>query len=1569
MNMKKYLLLLIILIMLINITSISATENNTITLEQNHNNNINITDEISDSNVNQDKISQGTLTTYNEDTVQSNNTNNKINQELLTTSPSDDTLELNGNETTLSAMGPPDSNYWPVSMCNVQFSLEINDTSLVNATNKITFNIHLEWDLYMHQSVYNDAKILVYENETILHIFQMSDLSGEYSHNAHDIKDITFTCPIKDRTEIKAILDAGGSKFESPLIFSFEELKNVAITNLKNNSMIINNNNFSNENWTNQLRYLKKAIEEAPDNSVIYLNNIELLNDENITINIDKNLTIIGNNAIINGLDCGTIFTINPQTTLKLISLTFINAMTNYIIKNDGTLKIKDTTFRNNVGRLISNSGDLTLENCKIENITSKYYALSFSEIEETRENGLIYNAKMLTLINTTFNNITLHPFTVNNKKIKWDGVIVNNNKTIIIDSQFTNINYRLIYNNGVIEINNTLIENSASSITSYIYQYSEKLNDNVSYFAYSTEKTSIEGGSVYNNNQCEITNITFQNIRIYNKNRLTIKNIISGSNGLMINNNRSILIKNSTVQSTITNTGSFTLENTTIQGSITNNDNFTVKDATLTQTSITNNGNMIINNTVITGNSAITNNGILTVTHSQIINNNAGASLIVNSGTGNFILEKTIIKKNTITQGQTSSGESAYYGVIRNNGVMTVTGCVFDNNTARDWKEDRGNAFGSICIYNAGKITVTYNYLLNVNYYKSEIHDVPYVVHTPVCFLYNDINRECNINYNFFCLSPTSVVRQASVNYYFIPSFNDYIPVKLNENTNITLTLGLTNGKDKIDFEDWDKLLTPGLNATITTLDENGEYFNITLLLKDFYTFNFNYTSIKGEYPIYANILNYKNDAVVDVGKEFADMEVNYTNITYHEGNMTFHVKVTGNLTVQPTGNLTFTLNNQKYNMNLTDGECNFTIPLDLKPDNYRIRIDYNGDEEYFKILRKYCYFSIFKIPTSVNITAPEVKYGQTGTITITLLPKDAPLYGTVYVDGKAVKEHLAIIDTITQTITRGAGTYNITIVIDEDEYYTGCSASTLFIVSKWATNLTVEADDIKAGENATINITVSPGDVRGKAILEINGKNDTIFLENTLTQITVTNLEEGTCYVTVYYPGDRFKYLPSNASTTFTVGRISSKLNVTITQNTNLTGNIKIQADPLNCTGEVIIYVNNEKTTLNLTNGKTTAQIKLKRGSNYIYVYYTGDGNYTPCDWNTTFNIEGIPVLTLETQNLASDKTGYVRVNLTDTNNIPYEYTNITIEFQNKNTTLTTDENGTVYFQINTKAGIYEITAYYENATITKNITVKTLTTLTVSIQSINEADDLMVYATLTDSNNNKITADVILEINGNYYKIVITNGAGSRNLGSFKHGTYSYTAIYKGDTLIYSANATGSFQVKTNSYKITGNKNIVQYYGATKTYKIRLLNNNQPVKGEIITVKIGKNTVKVKTNNQGYATLKLNLKAGKYTITSTCKNVKVSNKITVKPTLITKNKKIKKGKTLTYTAKLLNKNGKALKNKKITFKIKGKKYKAKTNKKGVAKIKVKNLKKGKYKIITTYGKQKNTNTITVK
>ena len=990
-----------------------------------------------------------------------------------------------------------------------------------------------------------------------------------------------------------------------------------------------------------------------------------------------------------------------------------------------------------------------------------------------------------------------------------------------------------------------------------------------------------------------------------------------------------------------------------------------------------------------------IVNNKKLTINNSQILNNAAHDDLysvdhgngfaetfsdyggvIYNNKTANVTIEKTIIKDNTVWVSYVYP--LCYYGTIRNDGNMLITGCIFDNNTLNKWFEDEWTRYsggdGTPNIYNAGNLTLMYTYILNTPKYTIPSDANPYA-QTPTGFLYN--TGKASLNYNYFCIQPENLLRNAKANYYFIPAFeNEYYPVKLNDNTNITLTLGLTNGTDYMDFNDWDKIFTPGFNVTVSTIDENGEYINFTTFLKDKCTFNFNYTGIKAQYPIYANMFNYAYTAIVDVGKEYSEMEVTYNNITYNDGNnITFHIKVKGNLTVQPTGNVTLTYNSKKITLNLTDGECNYTINETLKPNNYTMKIEYNGDDEYFRIIKQYYNFTVHKIPTNITISAPEVKIGENGKLTITITPSTAKMYGFLYYTTDRL--HQANADTqSTRVMTLknfGAGVYNLTVIFEEDEYYLGGEASTLFIVSKYETQLNLSCEDVPVGKNdTTLNITINPGDVRGDAIVEINGVNQSVYINQTTTQITLTDLAEGTYYVTVHYPGDS-KYLPSNASASFSVARISSSLDAEILYNDDLTGNIIVKATPADCTGEIGIYINNdERKTQNLTDGTANIPVKFKRGTNYIYIHFNGNSYYSISSWNTTTYLEADAILSISSTILEENKTGYVAIILKDNGNNPYEYTDIEILFQNTTTTITTDENGTAYFPINTTAGTYTIKASYKNATLEQTVTVvknRKPTLLTVSIPTISADDDLMVYATLKDANGNGITADIILEIEGKYYKIIINNGKGSRNLGQLKAKQYTYTATYPGNETLKTSVQNGTFQVSQNNYIITGNKNIKQYYGATKTYQIRLLNNNQPVKNAIILIKLNKKTLKIKTDKNGYAKLKLKLKAGKYTIKASYKTKTVTNKITVKNTLITKNKTIKKGKTTTYQAKLLNKKGKALKNKKITFKINKKTYKAKTNKKGIAKIKIKINKGGKYKIKTSYKKQKNTNTIKVK
>ena len=1490
MKLKKFLIIIIILFILTNITCINATENNTHELELNNEKTIEINKNLQNS-IENNELSQ--------------NYDNQTQPEILT--------QNNENENILSEFLP----------VNTQITLTINDTKDLESTGNVTVNMDFSFIAINHNGEFKTHNITIYENNTLLKSLNIGeqnlpelDLIPETpgSHPEINYKaNLLFNYTVKSNTYLTTSL---WGTYSNTLYF--EKIKEISTSSI-NNNIIIDNTISSNETWTNSIKSLKKAIELVKNNGTITLDNILLIQDINETIKIIKNVTIKSRNSSILLTKTQTLLETTPNIVITFDNITF-TGNNKYIISNKGKTIFNNCIFKDNSLGLIDNYGELEINNCQIIDI------LQFYSDRPTTETGLINNNGKLKITNTIFNNNHYLPYNLPTETTSLKGVIFNKGETVIDNVNFTNINYRFIYNDGNFKLNNILIENliTASATATYQTIKNETLNTQYTYSNYrifSYDKTQMHGGAIYNTNNLNISNSKLQNIQ-------------GGSGGA------------------IYNTGNLTIENTTLNkttsiteyaGGIYNTGKTTINNSTLSESKIKsakngfpatygggiyNNGTLNINNTLITkcdsgvnaAGVAIFNNEIMNINNSQITNHegksglvhdNYKSGIIYNSETAKATITKSIIKNNTVAP-TPYMGNSVHFGVIKNNGEMDISGTIFDNNKYFDIFERISP--GAVNIYNTGKLTVKYSYLLNTAFSSKT-----------VSFLHNV--GSATLNYNFYCLTPSTTMQNAEPNYYFIPAFeDDYYPISLNENTNITLTLGLTNGIDKIDFNDWDKLLTPGLNATITTINENGEYINFTTLLKDKYTFNFNYTNTKAIYTIYANILNYKNTAIVDIGKEFPEMTVTYNNITYKDGNqITFNVKVEGNTT--PTGNVTFTYNNKKITLNLTDGKCNYTITETLKPDNYTMRIDYNGDDDYFRIIKQYCPFTVHKIRTNVTLSAPEIKIGETGKLTITIAPGDAKLYGYLYYTTDRLHEVNA--DTRgTRTLNLKnfpVGTHNLTVIFEDDDYYLGGKFTTFFTVSKYETQINVTAADVPPGQdNTTVNI---------------------------------------------YYPGDA-KYAPSNGTATFSVARITSKITCEISYDEHMNGHVTVNANHNNCTGEVRLYINNDDPLkLNLTQGKANFTAKFKRGVNYIYIYYYGDEYYSFSTWNRTFSIDATPVLTLETQNLRSDSTGYVRINLTDTNAIPYEYTDITIEFNNQTTTLKTDENGTIYYPVQLPAGKYSIKATYGNATITKTITVKTTTKITVEIPSINQDEDLMAYVTLTDCNNQKITGDVILEINGQYYKIIVTNGAGSRNLGEMKAGNYNYNATYIGEGLLASSQTTGTFNVAANNYRITGNKNINAYYGANKNYKIQLLNNNKPVKDAIITIKINKNTMQVKTDNQGYATLKLTLKPGKYTITSTYKNVKATNKITVKKTLITKNKKIKKGKTLTYTAKLLNKNGKKLKNKKITFKINGKKYKAKTNKKGVAKIKVKNLKKGKYKIKTSYGKLKNTNTITVK
>ena len=127
---------------------------------------------------------------------------------------------------------------------------------------------------------------------------------------------------------------------------------------------------------------------------------------------------------------------------------------------------------------------------------------------------------------------------------------------------------------------------------------------------------------------------------------------------------------------------------------------------------------------------------------------------------------------------------------------------------------------------------------------------------------------------------------------------------------------------------------------------------------------------------------------------------------------------------------------------------------------------------------------------------------------------------------------------------------------------------------------------------------------------------------------------------------------------------------------------------------------------------------------------------------------------------------------------------------------------------------------------------------------------------------------------------------------------------------------------------------------------------------------------NTYTNTTNNNGIATLNLNLKEGNYTLTATYKNKTITNKINVieDAFLTTNNAKAHENINFTYQATLKDHNNNPIKNKQITFTIQNKTYTAKTDKNGQATITL-NLPKGTYNITTTYKEIQLKNNITIR
>lgn len=741
-----------------------------------------------------------------------------------------------------------------------------------------------------------------------------------------------------------------------------------------------------------------------------------------------------------------------------------------------------------------------------------------------------------------------------------------------------------------------------------------------------------------------------------------------------------------------------------------------------------------------------IANYGNAEITGTTIANSKSAGesrgSAIYNAG--DLTLISSIVENNTIAK----ASFQYVYGAIYNSGRLNGHSNIFRNNTGLYTVPSRG----SPTIYSVGDLNLTHNLFLDNRPFEGIYKDV-YL--NSVGDIHLD-NNWWGSNDDPYSTSSFNI-RDEIHSWLILNITPEYAPLEINQSVDIKV-----NWESSIGFN---PALIPGAALKI-----NETPFDF----RDDLTYTYADTSSKGLYRVNVTFYDFTRIVDVDVGKMKSRMSVEFEkNITYMD-DLKFEIEVVGD-----DAPVFISIGERTYNITLVNGHGNFNIN-DLAPGTYDVMVMYNGSENYFR-----SYYAskvtVSKRMVSINLTIPEVYFDQQGRATISLSPEGSDSTATITFNGKRKIIYLYSSRPITIDLGYFAeGEYNVTVDYMENLYFKAGSVTEVLKVKRYETAFNITSPDIKLGQTQTISIAISPDGFSGYAILNINGNDYEIFLENRTTDITIPNLQAGQYNLKLTYRGDD-KYAPATATGSFSVLKTPSSLTVKVDYDENtLTGNINVKTNARNCTGEIEVYINYKKYHLPLSNGEANFPVAFDKGTNYIYVYYPGDGYWAESDWNTTIGVADEFVM------MSGDVEGYEHndfsysVRLIEINGVPLPLRTVTISFNGNNYNVTTNDNGYAFFNLNLAPGDYSISASYKNETVTNNVTVKRIDFNVTASDAV--YGENTTFKAVFDRN---VTGCVNFTIDGILSVVVnITDGEAIFTTDSLNAGSYTLRAFYTND-----------------------------------------------------------------------------------------------------------------------------------------------------------------------------------------
>ena len=669
----------------------------------------------------------------------------------------------------------------------------------------------------------------------------------------------------------------------------------------------------------------------------------------------------------------------------------------------------------------------------------------------------------------------------------------------------------------------------------------------------------------------------------------------------------------------------------------------------------------------------------------------------------------------------------------------------------------------------------------------------------------------------------------------------------------------------------------------------------------------------------------------------------------------------VTVKLLSDATGSVTVTVNGKDYTEPVVNGIANVKVS-GLKADTYDVAVKYSGDNNYNDAVATSS-FTVSKVDPTMDVTADDIVFGEDLTVNA-VLSVDATGKVVIVVDGTPYTVNITYGKATQVVKDLTAGYHTVGVKYDGDDKYNDVVVDGFVIVDKAQPVLGVVIADVNYGNEFAIEATltgVNSTPLNGNVIVTVNGKFYVVNVTDGKGTLTGVKLAAGTYGFTAVWAGnDNYAAVDENGD--FKVNKLNSTVAVNaddIKVGENVTVSVNVPSD---ATGNVIVTVDGKDYTVAIVDGKAVKTIADLKANNYtVTVKYSGDNNYNPNQNTTKFTVSKISDYNMNITVPGDVKVGEDAVIIV---NVPKDASgNVTVSV-GKDVYNAVISNGSAKVVVSgLGAGVYNVSATFADDKYAQNkanatVVVSKVTdyNMNVSVPEFKEG----VNSTISVDLPKDATGTVTVEIDGKKYTANVTNGTAKVNIPALSAGNHNITTTYSGDAKYDSMTKKGNITVIPN-VNLDVNDVVMFYHDGTRLVAKLTDSQGKPIVNATIYFNINGVDYAKSTDDNGTASMGLNLDSNVYAVTVTYNGSDIYSKIsknvtvTINPSIIAKDLvKMYQNDTKFY-AKFIGSDGKALVNTTVRFNIHGVFYNRTTNDDGIAELGIM-LRPGNY-ILTAY------------